>query len=274
VVIGNEAMDMIHHWQHLTGPELAARAGPDAVALLALGAIEQHGPHLPLSTDLDIACGLQAAALQRLGAELEVFVLPPLVLGASDEHAGFAGTLSLRPGQMSKQLLAIGEGLARVGLRRLVVLNAHGGNIGWLGPAALRLRRRFGMLVVKAHYMQFAAPAHLLGVEELRHGLHGGQAETAMMLHLHPERVRVESLRSFTSVAEGLPAGSRLGPEGEASWAWLAEDLNPAGVVGNAAAASADLGAQLIDHYAQCVAQVVREAAAMDLSIFNSKLIS
>jgi len=259
---------VIHHWQHLTSPELAERVRPEAVAVLALGAIEQHGPHLPLSTDLDIACGLQAAALARLDARLEVFVLPPLCLGASDEHAGFAGTLSLSAAQMNAQLLAVGEGLHRAGLRRLVVINAHGGNIGWLGPAALMLRRRFGMLVVKANYMLFETPADLIGADELRHGLHGGQAETAMMLHLHPERVRLAHLQRFGSVAEHLPENSVLGPEGQAAWAWLAEDLNPDGVVGNAAAASAELGRQLIEHYASCLAQVIGEAAELDLSGF------
>lgn len=260
---------MIHYWQHLSAPELAERAGPEGLAVLALGAIEQHGPHLPLSTDLDIACGLQAAALARLDEALEVFVLPALALGASAEHAGFAGTLSLTPAQMSKQLLAIGRGLDRAGLRRLVLLNAHGGNIGWLGPAALRLRRRFGMLVVKANYMRFPAPANLIGAEELRHGLHGGLAETAMMLHLHPDRVRSDYLQRFVSSAEALPRDALLGPEGQASYAWLAEDLNPAGVVGDAASASAELGARLVDFYAQRLAGVISEAARMDPAGFT-----
>ncbi|MGY6553112.1 MAG: creatininase family protein [Wenzhouxiangella sp.] len=265
---------MIHHWQHLSAPELVERARPDAVALLALGAIEQHGPHLPLSTDLDIACGLQAAALERLSAATEVFVLPPLAIGASEEHTHFAGTLSLSAEQMSAQLFAVGAALHRSGLRRLVILNAHGGNIGWLGPAAIRLRRRFGMLVVKANYMLFAAPGHLLGAEELRHGLHGGQAETAMMLHLHPERVRLDQIKRFASRAEQLPSGALLGPEGEAAWGWLAEDLNAEGVVGDAAAASAELGQQLVGYYAERLAQIIAEAALLDLSGFETSTTS
>ncbi len=262
---------MIHQWQHLSAPELVELAGPDAVAVLTLGAIEQHGPHLPLSTDLDIACGLQAAALARLNSDFDVIVLPPLALGASEEHASFAGTLSLTAGQMSDQIQQIGEGLYRAGLRRLVIVNAHGGNIGWLGQAALSLRRRFGLLVVKANYMLFKAPAHLLGADELRHGLHGGQAETAMMLYLHPERVRTAQLRRFVSVAETLPQGAVLGPEAEASWAWLAEDLTPEGVVGDAAAATAELGRLLIAHYADRLARVISQTAEMDLSRFEAQ---
>ena len=256
---------MIRHWQHLTSPELAELAGPDGLAVMVLGAIEQHGPHLPLSTDLDIASGLLARALDDLDPGLDVFVLPPLALGASDEHGSFVGTLSLSAAQMSAQLERIGAALAETGLRRLVLVNGHGGNIGWLGPAALVLRKRFGLLVVKASYMSFQAPNHLLGAEELRLGLHGGQAETAMMLHLHPERVRIDRCRNFTSVAAGLPPEAVLGPEGEAAWAWLAEDLNAQGVVGNAAAASAEQGLALLEFYAGKLRQVLIETAATRL---------
>lgn len=256
---------MIHHWQHLTSPELAELAGPDAVAVMALGAIEQHGPHLPLSTDLDIACGLLGHALDGLDPALDLFVLPPLALGASEEHASFAGTLSLSATQMSAQLQQLGAALARVGLRRLVLVNAHGGNIGWLGPAALALRKRHDLLVVKASYMGFRAPPQLIGARELRLGLHGGQAETAMMLYLHPDRVRSDRCQDFESAAARLPDGAVLGPEGEAAWAWLAEDLNPHGVVGQAATATAGQGQALVEFYAGKLRQVIVETAATRL---------
>lgn len=260
---------MIHHWHHLTSPELAERAGPDALAVMVLGAIEQHGPHLPLSTDLDIATGLLAQALAQLDDDPDVFVLPSLALGASDEHVGFAGTLSLSAGQMSRQLERIGAAVAATGIRRLVLVNGHGGNIGWLGPAALELRRRYDMLVVKASYMAFRAPDHLLAAEELRLGLHGGQAETAMMMHLHPDRVRDRYLQDFSSSASASPPDAALGPEGDAAWAWLAEDLNRQGVVGNAAAADAALGRELVDFYAARLAQVLREAIATRLACWQ-----
>jgi len=256
---------MIHRWQDLTSPELAEYASPDAVAVMALGAVEQHGPHLPLSTDLDIATGLLERALERLDRELEVFVLPAQALGASDEHAGFVGTLSLSAGQMGDQLARVGAAVSGAGIRRLILINAHGGNIGWLGPAALNLRRRFEMLVIKASYMTFRTPEHLLSAEELRVGLHGGQAETAMMLHLHPERVRIDRLQHFLSSAAAAPADALLGPEAEAAWAWCAEDLNPDGVVGNAAAADAELGRELVDFYVAKLADVLRETAAARL---------
>src|SRR6056297_3388795 len=245
----------------MTSPELAGQAGPDALAVLALGAVEQHGPHLPLSTDLDIVEGIVARAFGQLDDELEVFLLPSLTLGASDEHGDFAGTLSLSVEQMSAQLARIGAAVAKAGIRRLLLVNGHGGNIAWMGPAALELRRAHDLLVVKASYMIFAAPDHLLGAKELSLGLHGGEAETAMMMHLHPDRVRMEKLGCFSSIAEQLSPEAVLGPEGEAAWAWMAQDLNPKGVVGNASAASADLGQQLIEFYGEKLAQIIREAA-------------
>lgn len=237
------------------------------MAVIALGAIEQHGPHLPLSTDLDIVNGLLDQALRELADELELLILPPLALGASDEHGAFAGTLSLSAEQMSGQLARIGAAVAQAGIRRLVLVNGHGGNIAWMGPAALDLRRHHDMLVVKASYMSFAAPDHLLGADELRLGLHGGQAETAMMMYLHPDRVRTHKLARFSSCAERLLPDALLGPEGEAAWAWMAQDLNGHGVVGDAAAATTELGQQLVHFYAGKLARVLREAASTRLPL-------
>lgn len=251
---------MIQHWGELTSEELSTSGEQSIikarrpVAALMLGAIEQHGPHLPLATDGLIGDGLLAAAAARLPEDFPLIALPSLSLGASDEHAGFAGTLSLPAEQMMRQIVAVGEGLARAGLQRLVLVNAHGGNIGWMNDAALELRRKQRLLVVKASYMQFQAPAQLAGSDELGDGLHGGLAETAMMLHLAPRLVRMDRARNFVA---RHPHDGPLPPEGEAPWAWLAEDLNPAGVVGNAAAATAELGEKLVAHYAGRLADVI-----------------
>jgi creatinine amidohydrolase len=256
---------MIHIWQHMTGPELAEQAGPDALAIVALGAVEQHGPHLPLSTDLDIVEGMLQHALSTLDTELPLFLLPAMALGASAEHGDYAGTLSLSAEQMSAQLASVGSAVAKLGIRRLVLVNGHGGNIAWMGHAALDLRRAHDLLVVKANYMNFAAPGHLIGAEELRLGLHGGQAETAMMMYLHPDRVRTNELDRFSSIADRLSPDALLGPEGEAAWAWMAQDLNPQGVVGDASAANAELGRQMLEFYGGKLAQVIREAANTQL---------
>jgi creatinine amidohydrolase len=253
-------------WQDLTSPEIAAL--PDeAVAVLALGAIEQHGAHLPLSTDLDIAEGLLAAAIRRLPEGFPLVTLPALAVGASEEHLGFPGTLSLPPESAIALLESHGEAVARAGLGRLVLVNGHGGNKAVMDLAALRLRRRHGLLVVKLHYQRMPLPAgHGLPEEEWRHGLHGGALETALMRHLAPQRVRLSRLAEAVPRGQTMAeAGGLLGPEGEAAFAWLAEDLHPSGVAGDARLGDGALGERLVVHYAERIARVLVETLALRL---------
>lgn len=255
---------MIYDWTTLTSPELSELAKQDALAVLPLGAVEQHGPHLPLGTDLIIAEGLLAAVRDRLAPVRPILVLPSLALGASAEHEHFGGTLSVSAGEAARTISAVGERVRAAGIERLVLLNAHGGNHAVMTSAALDLRRRLGLLVVKASYLRLDTPEDVLAADELRHGLHGGQAETAIMLALAPGMVRMDRARSFESIGEKSD-DSPLGPEGAAAWAWMAEDLNPAGVVGRADRATAEQGRRLIDHYASLLAAIISDAAAMPI---------
>ncbi len=174
---------MVHEWQHLTAPKLQALAQRQPIALITLGAIEQHGTHLPLGTDLMIGEGLQAAMLAQLPDDIEVLCLPPMAIGASDEHASFSGTLSLPAGLAIETLEAYGDSIARAGIHKLVMINSHGGNKAVMDPAALTLRQRHAMRVVKATYTRLPPLEGALAADELRHGLHGGLLETSMMLH-------------------------------------------------------------------------------------------
>ena len=232
--------------------------------MLPLAAIEQHGPHLPLSTDLDIGRGLLARAGARLPSAFPVRALPELSIGASTEHVqpGLAGTLALDSEQLAALVIRIGGALADCGVRRLVLSNSHGGNRHAIETAGLHLRRERGLLVVKATYFSFPRPADVdLPEAEWRHGLHGGAVETAMMLHLHPDRVRTGKIRRFASFGEDLEAaGSRILPEGPAAFAWLAGDLNRSGAVGDAGLATAELGRLLVEHYGDALAAIIRDA--------------
>ncbi len=256
-------------WQDLTSRELSALPS-ESVAVMVLGAIEQHGAHLPLSTDLEVGKGLLTAAQGHLPSGFPLVILPPMAIGASDEHLSFPGTLSLSPELAIATLEAYGEAVARAGFQRLVLLNSHGGNKAVMDLAALRLRRRHGLLVVKLHYMRLPLPDTLspdaLPIEELRHGLHGGAVETAMMRHLAPTLVRLDHLAEVPSRGQTMAAqGRRLGPEGEASFAWLAEDLHPLGVVGNAHLGTRELGEQLVSHYGERIARLIVETAETSL---------
>ena len=251
------------NWQQLTSPELAERVDNRTVAVLALGAIEQHGPHLPLDTDTRIAEGLLGAALPRVDPELDVLALPTLAIGASDEHASFAGTLSLNARCFADTLESIGASAARAGVRRMVWVNGHGGNRASMDTAALALRRRLGLLVVKCSYPKLGMPEAVDGINDLARGFHGGWLETALMRHLAPEQVRREALADFAARYIDQESHALVSPEGPAAFGWLAEDLNAAGVIGNAASATAEDGGRLAAFFADRIARVIEETAAL-----------
>lgn len=249
-------------WQAMTSADFAALP-EQSVAILALGATEQHGKHLPLSTDSDIAEGLLDATAGYLPETMPLLRLPPMAVAASDEHLAFPGTLSLPVHAATATLEAYGDAVARAGIQRLVLFNAHGGNEAIMDIAALALRRRHGMLVVKAHYMHWT-PRDWLPALENHHGLHGGMLETSLMLHLAPDKVRTTELSSPHSYGETLETQGRLvWPEGEASFAWLAEDLHPEGIAGHACLASAELGKRLTHHYAQRLCRILTDTHDM-----------
>lgn len=248
-------------WQHLTAPELNAMANRDPVAVLVLGATEQHGAHLPLSTDTTIGLGLQQATCDTLSDDVIALCLPPMTIGASDEHASFPGTLSLPARLAIETLEAYGDSIAQAGIKRLVLINSHGGNKAVMDLAALTLRRRHGMRVVKATYTRLPPLEAALDADELRRGLHGGALETAMMLYLAPKRVDMQ--RATNALTPAPDPSALVGPEGAAPFAWLAEDLSPAGTAGNATQATAALGERLVHHYGRLLAQVVEETAQL-----------
>ena len=255
-------------WQALTTVEAARLAARDPVAVLPLAAVEQHGPHLPLSTDLDIGIGLLAAAFEQLPADFPAWALPPVAVGASREHARFAGTISLEPELLAEVIHAHGAALAEAGVRRLVLSNSHGGNRAAAETAALRLRDELELLVVTAHYFVLPRPAGAdLPEAEWRHGLHGGALETALMLHLRPDLVRTEAIGAARSLGADLEGAlRRAGPGNDAaSIAWLASDLHPSGVTGDASLADAALGRRLVDGYAAALADIIRDAREFPL---------
>ena len=259
--------DPTRAWQTMTTIEVDTLAAKDPVIVLPIAAIEQHGPHLPLSTDLEIGLGVLAEAFRQLDSEAPIWTLPTQTIGTSIEHLGFAGTLSLDSELLVETIVQLGAGVARSGVRRLVISNSHGGNVPAMDTACLRLREEHALLVVKASYFLFAHPDNTgLPEFEWRHGLHGGAVETAMVLHLCPALVRTEALKQFPSLGQELTHTMRhVGPEHEASFAWLARDLNPEGVTGNAALANARLGESLVGHYGHILAEVIQDTRAFPL---------
>lgn len=259
---------MRQRFEELTSAELAA-AGPalaEAVAVVPIAAIEQHGAHLPLGTDAIIADHMVDAVLALLPAAWPVTFLPTLRIGKSAEHAGFPGTIDQGWRTATQGLIEVGTSLHASGFRRIVVVSSHGGNTPVMDTAALELRRALKLFVATASWMRFGLPAGLLPDGEIAHGIHGGAAETALMLAFRPDLVRGEALRSFPSLQADMEAGmSRLRAHGRLGFGWMAGDLNPAGVVGDARLASAALGRAIAAHQAAGFTDLLADVLAFDL---------
>lgn len=251
-------------WGELCTADFARVDPARTIALLPVSAVEQHGPHLPLATDALINAGIVAETLRRLPQSASVLVLPALEIGDSLEHSDYAGTLSAELESLLGLWLAVGRGVARAGVRKLVIFNSHGGQRAHVDLAALRLRAAHGMLVVRAHSFAFGVPPGLFDADELAHGLHGGAVETSLLLHLRPDLMRREALAAFVSRGAALSAqGGLLGAEKPVGFGWMAQDLHPQGVCGDATAASAEKGGRLLDHLASCLRQLLAEVEAM-----------
>ena len=252
------------YWEDLATTDFARVDPVRTIAVMPVAAIEQHGPHLPLATDALINQAVVAAALRRLPSTASVLVLPALNVGDSLEHSAFAGTLSADLDTLMGLWLAIGRDVARVGVRKLVIFNSHGGQRAHVDLAALRLRVAHGLLVVRAHSFSFGVPPGLFELDELAHGLHGGAVETSLVMHLRPDLVRHAALADFPSLGTTLAArGGLLGAEKPVGIGWMTQDLNVHGVCGDAADASAAKGAALIDHMASSLVQLLAEVEAM-----------
>jgi creatinine amidohydrolase len=255
-------------WQDLTTRDFVGLDVDRTVVVLPVAAIEQHGPHLPVATDATINAGIVVATLARLPNTSAVLVLPALDVGSSVEHADFPGTLSIGAENLLHVWLDIGASVARTGLRKLVILNSHGGQRSLVDLAALRLRVDHGMFVIRANYFSFGAPDGLFDPREWAHGIHGGEVETSLLLHLSPDSVRRDALDNFVGLSEQLAVENRfLGAEKPIGFGWKSQDLNPAGVCGNAAAADARRGAAYLAHIAQSFATLLAEVAEAPLGI-------
>jgi creatinine amidohydrolase len=254
-------------WAEYRSSEYTAADAERTIAILPLGAIEQHGPHLPVGTDALIAEGMLDTFVAILPADLDVRILPIQAIGKSNEHLYAAGTLTLPAAVAIEAWTELGLSIARAGIRKLVIVNAHGGNEEIIGIVARELRVRAGMLAVKTSWSRFGAPAGLIGETEQRHGIHGGEVETSLMLHFRPDLVDMRLAADFASIAAQTEARfRRLGPTGAHAFAWIARDLNPAGVVGNAAAANAEKGRRIAEHQARGLLELLQDVRAVPLA--------
>lgn len=255
-------------WADHRAPEIAALDRASLIAVLPVGAIEQHGPHLPLSTDAAIVDAVVAAALPHLPEDCPALFLPTLPVGKSDEHAAWPGTLTLSAVTLIAMWTEIGDSVAAAGVRKFVILNSHGGQMAAMDVVVRDLRARHGMLAVAASWFAMGLPEGLYPLEEERFGIHAGRMETSVMLAAAPGDVDMGEARDFGCWAADLAAGGTrhlgLGPGGR--FGWLAQDMNPAGACGNAAAARAEDGRATLDHAGRALARLLAEVQGVDMA--------
>jgi creatinine amidohydrolase len=246
----------------LRAPQLAEKITARSILVQPLGAIEQHGPHLPYSTDLLIAERVAEAAVERVGDELDVWLLPPLAYTKSNEHAWSAGTIWLSATTLLAVLDDIGRCVATTPARKLVFFNGHGGNSALLGVANREVRLAHGLQTFLAHP---GVPPDQGGVSaegELGMGVHGGTDETSLMLHLAPEFVDMSL--ATRNVPERLADNRYVRFGGKVGFGWLSNDFGPDGHIGDPTTASAERGKTLFEAAVTAFAEALAEISAFD----------
>lgn len=257
----------LRHWHEMTSRDFRDGETARWIAVLPVAAIEQHGPHLPVYTDACIAEGLVRRAIELLPDTLPVTFLPVQAIGKSNEHIAHPGTITASWETTTKLWLEIGDSVARAGLCKLIIVNAHGGNVPMVDIVARELRVRYGMLAVATAWARFGHPPEIFGDEEALYGIHGGEMETSVMLHLRPDLVRMDEARDFHSTQlQYIKEYRHLRAHGATQFGWKAEDLNPDGVVGNAAAATAEKGRAVVEHQARAFVDLCQDVHDFDAS--------
>jgi creatinine amidohydrolase len=261
-----------HWWWDYTTREFADLDMSRVVAIIPVGAVEQHGPHLPVRVDAAINAGIIARAVELAPRDFSALVLPALPIGKSNEHHAFPGTLSLSYETLARVWFEVGESVARAGGRRIIFFNSHGGQPQVMEIVCRELRVKLDVLAVGCSWFRVTDATGLFDADEVTFGIHGGEVETSMMLHLHPDLVDMARADNFVPLSVELAkSNSILTPEGAVGFGWQTQDLHMSGVCGNAAAADAKRGRQLVDLAAQRLIELTKEVAQYPLERITSK---
>jgi creatinine amidohydrolase len=254
------------YWAEMAWTDFRDADMASAIAVLPVAAIEQHGPHLPVGVDTFIMEGYLRAVAARVPDDLPVLFLPVQAVGKSNEHLEFPGTLTFSAETVIRAWREIGESVHRAGVRKLVLVNSHGGNIPALDIVARELRVRLGMLAVVVSWNRFGTPDGLFGAGEKVHGIHAGEAETSLMMAFRPELVRREASEDFVpnsvAIAEEFAHLRVTQPIG---FGWMAQDVGPKGAMGDAASGTAAKGEAARDHGAEAFIALLRDVQRFDV---------
>jgi len=255
------------YWAEMGWRDFAAADMSKVVAVLPVAAIEQHGPHLPVGVDTFINEGYLARAVPRIPHDLPVLILPVQTIGKSNEHIEFPGTLTFSLETVTRAWTEIGDSVARTGCRKLIFMNSHGGNVPVIDAVVRELRVRHRMLAVHAAWHRLGLPEGLFSARERAHGIHGGDAETSLMLAFRPDTVRMGEARDFVSAAISIEQEFKhLRVTQPIGFGWMSSDLHEGGAVGDAANATAAKGEVCADNAADAFIDLLRDVHAFDVA--------
>ncbi len=258
-------------WSEIDWPAISRTDVARWIAVLPLAATEQHGPHLPLETDVMIGEAYLARVRELLPPGIPATFLPVQPVGISTEHIHYPGTLTLPTGVALKAWMGLGESVARAGIRKLVMVTSHGGNSAAMSLVAQDLRAHHGLLAVTTSWSRFGTPEGLFSAEELRHGIHGGAVETSIMLARYPQHVRRGAVADFRPRSIAMEKQYRwLSAHRPVPFAWQAQDLHPSGAAGDATLASAEKGERLLDHGAQAFCELLADVDKFDAATLSN----
>ncbi len=251
---------MTRRLSELRAPDIADRLTPSSVLIQPVGAIEQHGPHLPFNTDLVVAEAVSSALVERHGDEHDLWLLPALAYSKSNEHAWSAGSIWLGPETLLAVINDLGRSIAKLPTRRLVFLNGHGGNSSLLNVACRELRLHHDLLTFLAHPRVPPDQGGPTNEAEEGMGIHGGHGETSMMLHLRPDLV--DMTVAGRRIPEQLIGNQHVRFGGAVSFGWLSNDWGDDGYIGDATQASAEIGREMFDAAVADLGKAMAEVAA------------
>lgn len=250
-------MTRVRYLPDLSGPQINELLTERSIVVQPLGAIEQHGPHLPLSTDSVVATAVAEAAVAEVGDELDVWLLPTLEYTKSNEHAWSPGTVWLSATTLLAVLDDLGRCIATTPAKRLVFLNGHGGNSALLNVANRELRLAHRLMTFLTHPGVPADQGGTSPAGELGMGVHGGTEETSIMLHLAPHLVDMS--KAVRRVPEAIALNRYVRFGGRVSFGWLSDDFFPEGIVGDPTVADAEQGKRLFEGSVQAFCEALRE---------------
>ena len=254
-------------WVDMTWEDFAGADKTRWIAVLPVAAVEQHGPHLPVGVDALIGATYLSRARELLPSELPVSFLPMLPIGASEEHRAFPGTLTLSAETLMRMLAEIAESVHRAGVRKLVIVNSHGGNVSAVDLVTRDLRVRRNMVAVACAWSGLGYPDGLFTQEEQVHGIHAGAIETSIMLAAHPDLVRTDRAQSFPSAGIELEREFRhLGIDRPGRLGWMSQDLHASGAMGDASTATAEKGKAAVEFGARAFVELLGEVDRFDLA--------